>query len=191
MLLKVQILADYILVFQTILNVGSFNIILAIPNPQNLIVPGNQFIAKKQLTDYPPEKKKNILKLGTEKKFLKLLNSEAHLRSKKELIEEFIQNNLPQIDSSDNVQEEFDKFWSEEQQKAFVNLVKEENLSEEKTQKLIENYLYAEREPIRDEILDLIDGDKPSVLERKKMGDRILSKIIKFVDTFIEGIVGR
>ena len=99
-----------------------------------------------------------------EKEIFNLLNSEAHLRSKKELIEEFIQHNLPQIDSSDDVQEEFDKFWSEEQQKAFDNLVKEEHLSEAKTQKLIENYLYTEREPIRDEILDLIDGDKPSVL---------------------------
>jgi len=126
-----------------------------------------------------------------EKEIFNLLNSEAKLRSKKELIEQFIKENLPDIEDSDDIHDEFEKFWSVEQQKAFENLVKEENLSEEKTQKLIENYLYAEREPIRDEILDLIEGDKPSVLQRKKMGDRILSKIVKFVDTFIEGITGR
>ena len=65
-----------------------------------------------------------------------------------------------------------------------------EKLSKEKTQKLIEDYLFAEREPLRDEILELIEGDKPSVLQRKKLGDRILKKILGFVDTFINGIVG-
>lgn len=56
--------------------------------------------------------------------------------------------------------------------------------------KLIDNYLYAEREPIRDEILEFIEEEKPSVLQRKTLGDRILSKIVKFVDTFIEGVEG-
>jgi len=69
-------------------------------------------------------------------------------------------------------------------------LVKDENLSKEKTQKLIENYLFAEREPLRDEILELIEGEKPSVLQRKKLGDRILKKILGFVETFINGITG-
>ena len=69
-------------------------------------------------------------------------------------------------------------------------MVKDENLSKEKTQKLIENYLFAEREPLRDEILELIEGEKPSVLQRKKLGDRILKKILGFVETFINGITG-
>ncbi|WP_371807814.1 hypothetical protein [Lutibacter sp. B1] len=51
--------------------------------------------------------------------------------------------------------QEFDKFWSDEQQKAFNELVKDEKLSSNKTQKLIEDYLFAEREPLRDEVLDL------------------------------------
>ena len=67
-------------------------------------------------------------------------------------------------------------------------LVKDENLSQEKTEKLIENYLFSELEPMRDEILDLIEDEKLSILQRKKMGDRILSKIVDFVDTFINGI---
>jgi type I restriction enzyme R subunit len=43
---------------------------------------------------------------------------------------------------------------------------------------------------MRDEILDLIEGEKPTILQRKKLGDRILSKIVGFVDTFINGIGG-
>ncbi|MBS4040674.1 MAG: type I restriction endonuclease subunit R [Flavobacteriales bacterium] len=123
-----------------------------------------------------------------EKEIFNLLNTEAHLRSKRELIEKFIQENLPVLEDEEDIPEAFDKFWNEEQQNAFNKLVKEENLSPDKTQLLIEDYLYAEREPLRDEILELLEGEKPSVLERKKTGDRILSKILGFVETFINGM---
>ena len=43
---------------------------------------------------------------------------------------------------------------------------------------------------IEDEILELIEGEKPSVLQRKKLGDRILKKILSFVKIFINGITG-
>lgn len=122
------------------------------------------------------------------KEIVDALTGEANLRSKRELIEKFIEDNLPQIEDSETIPQEFDKFWSEEQQKAFEIFVKEENLSSEKTQKLIEDYLYAEREPLRDELLNLIEGDKPSVLKRKTIGDRILIKVVNFVDTFINGM---
>jgi len=127
----------------------------------------------------------------TEKEIFNLLNSDAQLRSKRELIEKFIQENLPVLEDTDDIPEAFDKFWNEEQQKAFRELVKEENLSAERTEKIIEDYLFAEREPLRDEVLELIEGDKPTVLERKKVGDRILSKILGFVETFINGMTGK
>ena len=126
----------------------------------------------------------------TEKEIFNLLNTEAHLRSKRELIEKFIQENLPVLEDTDDIPEAFEKFWNEEQQKAFNQLVKEETLSADKTQALIEDYLYAEREPLRDEILELLEGNKPTVLERKKVGNRILSKILGFVETFINGMAG-
>lgn len=126
----------------------------------------------------------------TEKEIFNLLNTEARLRSKRELIERFIKENLPVIEDSEDVPQEFEKFWDIEQQKAFDQLVQEENLSAEKTQSLIEQYLYAEREPLRDEILELLQGEQPKVLERKRLGDRILKKILNFVETFINGITG-
>jgi len=116
-----------------------------------------------------------------------LLNTETTLRSKRELIERFIQENLPVIDDSDNIQLEFDKYWKNEKQKAFSKLVTEENLSADRTEKLIENYLFAERQPLRDEVLELIEGEKPSLLQRKKIGDIILKRIIDYVETFING----
>jgi type I restriction enzyme R subunit len=129
-------------------------------------------------------------KTKKQKEIIDLLTGETNLRSKRELIEKFILENLPIIEDTDAIAEEFDKYWNEEQQKAFNQLVREENLSADKTHKLIESYLFAEREPLRDEVLDLIEGEKPSVLVRKKLGDKILNKIVGFVETFINGITG-
>ncbi len=123
-----------------------------------------------------------------EQEIFNLLSTETTLRSKRELIEKFIQENLPVITDTDEIQPEFEKYWHEEQQKAFRKLVEEENLSVSKTEKLIEDYLFAEREPLRDEVLELIEGSKPTILERKKTGDRILKKIMGFVETFINGM---
>ena len=122
-----------------------------------------------------------------QKEILDLMAGEAHLRSKRELIERFILDNLPQIEDTETIPQEFEKYWNEEQQKAFNNLINEEKLEKNKTQKLIEDYLFAEREPLREEVLDLIEGEKPSVLKRKKIGDTLIKKIINFVDTFVNG----
>lgn len=125
-----------------------------------------------------------------EQEIFNLLSSETTLRSKRELIEKFIKENLPVIVDTDEVALEFDKFWNVEQQKAFNQLVKEENLSAEKTEKLIEGYLFAERPPLRDEVLELINGEKPSLLQRRPLGERILKRIMDFVETFINGMAG-
>ena len=120
---------------------------------------------------------------------LKMLSSETNLRSKRELIEKFILENMPSIKESEDIPVAFDNFLKEEQKKAFDNLVIEENISAEKTTKLIQDYLFAERKPLIDEALNLIEGDKPKILERRIVGNRILDKIMIFVETFINGIV--
>lgn len=55
--------------------------------------------------------------------------------------------NMPEIVDTDDVAPAFDKFWNAEQQNAFHKLVVEEKLSAERTEKLIEDYLFAERPP--------------------------------------------
>lgn len=126
-----------------------------------------------------------------EREIFNLLNTETRLRSKKELIEKFIRENMPVISDTDDIPEEFEKFWTIEQDKAFRKLVKDEKLSKERTQALIDNYLYSEQEPMRDELLDLLNDEKPTLLQRKRTGDRILKKIIDFVETFINGVTGQ
>ena len=125
-----------------------------------------------------------------EKEIINLLNTEIQLRSKKELIERFIKENMPVILDTDDIPQEFEKFWTVEQERAFLKIVEEEKLSKEKTQNLIENYLYSEQEPMRDEILELLAGEKPTLLHRKTTGEKILRRIMDFIETFINGISG-
>lgn len=127
---------------------------------------------------------------SAEREIFNLLNTEATLRSKRELIEKFILENLPVIENSVDVTSEFEAFWQHQQQLELEKIILEENLDKEKTEKLIESYLFAERAPIRDEVLTLLNGEKPVLLERASVGDRILKRIIDFVDTFINGIEG-
>jgi len=122
------------------------------------------------------------------KEIIDLIAGEAQLRSKRELIEKFILESLPQIEDADDIPNAFEKYWNEEQVAAFKKLCEEEKLTPDKVDKIIDGYLFAEREPLRDEVLELIEGDKPSVLQRKTVGDRILHKILTFVDTFINGM---
>jgi type I restriction enzyme, R subunit len=125
-----------------------------------------------------------------EQEIFNLLSTETTLRSKRELIEKFIRENLPTITDSDDITSQFDKFWGKEQKAAFTKLVEEEHLSASKTEKLIEAYLFAERAPLRDEVLALLEGEKPSLLHRKKLGDRLLKRLMDFVETFINGMSG-
>lgn len=124
------------------------------------------------------------------KEIVDLVAGEAHLRSKRELIEKFIRENMPLIDDADAIPDAFERFWTAEQVAAFQKMCTEENLSDVRVEKVIADYLFSEREPLRDEVLDLIEGEKPTVLLRKSVGERILERIKGFVDTFMSGIGG-
>lgn len=125
----------------------------------------------------------------TKDEIAKLLASEIQLRSKKELIEKFIEENLPNIQEGADVPDAFEEFWKTQQKEAFNQLVKEENLNAEKAELLVENYIYSEKEPLMDEVLNLLEGEKPSVLVRSSLAKNIIAKIKAFVETFINGMV--
>lgn len=123
------------------------------------------------------------------KAIVDLLSGEVKLRSKKELIENFINSNLLKVKDSEDLEREFESYWDEEKKKAFDEMCKEEGLKPERLQEIIGDYIYTERKPIRDEIIDALDV-KPKILEKKKIVDRVIEKIMKFVETFIDGIAG-
>jgi type I restriction enzyme R subunit len=62
------------------------------------------------------------------KQIIDLIAGEAELRSKRELIEKFIQNNLPKIDDANDVEDKFKTCWAEETKKALEDLSNTETL---------------------------------------------------------------
>lgn len=118
-----------------------------------------------------------------------LLSGEIKLRSKRELLKRFIDDSLPVIKNSDDIPAEFEKYLSEEQEKAFNLLCEEEKLIPDGFKKVLEDYLFTERNPLREEIVDILIV-KPKLLERKTTVERVISKIVSFVETFINGIDG-
>lgn len=111
-----------------------------------------------------------------------LLNTTPQLRSKRELIERFIEENLPHVNAED-IDAEFDKFWDEERIKELEKIVEEEALIKDEVVSLIDRYIYDERKPLNDEVFNVLEN-KPKLLERKKVIPRVLGKIMDFVDRF-------
>ena len=112
---------------------------------------------------------------------------DTELRSKRELIEKFINENLPQIKDSDNIPDEFEKFWSKERLEYLDRLVEEEKLDKEKLEKVIGDYLFTEKEPLRDDLIDMLQ-ERPSLKERSSTSERLKSIVVEFVDTNITGV---
>lgn len=116
-----------------------------------------------------------------------LLSSEVKLRSKRDLILEFIDSNMPNISDADAIGNEFEEFWTTKQREAFLRLCQEEGLKAEDLQQIIADYLFTEQKPMPDVIIGMLER-KPKVLERRPIIERITQKVLNFVEVFINGI---
>jgi type I restriction enzyme R subunit len=117
-----------------------------------------------------------------QKEILDLVAGETKLRSKRELIEKFIIENLPLI-QPENIEEDYNTFMDVEKQKAFTKFVEDENLNPDKLKKLTEDYLFSQRPPTKQEVVEVLEI-QPSILQRSTVGDTILKKFLNFVNTF-------
>ncbi len=122
------------------------------------------------------------------KAIMDLLGGEVKLRSKRELIEKFINENLPKISDVDNIEDEFEKYWEEQKILALAKLCDDESLDKEQFKALIETYIFSGQTPLRDEVLKCL-GDRPSILQAREIGERIISKMKEYVEVFVMGMV--
>lgn len=130
---------------------------------------------------------KNIQSEDTRKKktedILRLFDRDIQLRKKKELIQKFIEENLPNIDKADNVEKIFNEFWTSERSNALKEIAEVENIPLEKFENLIGEYLYSQKLPHGQDIVDLLP-QAPKLIERQSIIDRIKSAIENFVSKF-------
>ncbi len=121
------------------------------------------------------------------KQIVYILSGNKDLRSKRELIEQFIDENLIHINDSDDVEDSFDEFWNTEKEKSLMALCKEEKINPEIMNQIASNYIYSNQNILTDDIIDSLD-EKPKLLERKPIAKRVIEKIYDFLETFVYGI---
>jgi type I restriction enzyme R subunit len=107
----------------------------------------------------------------------------VQLRSKRELIEKFIEENLPKIADADNIQEEFEQYWQDQKVLALAKLCDEEQLDKEQFKALIDAYIFSGQEPLRDDVLRCL-GNRPSILQARAVGERIIARMKEYVEVF-------
>ncbi len=113
---------------------------------------------------------------------------DIELRSKKELIEKFIEDNLPTVKSAAEIPDSFEAFWEKERVAAFDRLVEEEHLDADKLKKAIDRYVYTGQEPLPDpDIADMILIPL-RVMERGPSKKRVFERVVDYVATYIRGI---
>jgi len=118
---------------------------------------------------------------------MNIMSADAALRSKRDLIRKFIDQNIPHVSDSEEVEAEFDKFWSKEETEAFEKLCREEGIAADKLHEVIGDYLFSGRKPSREDLAETLVRT-PKILERDSILTKISKKLSTFIETFIEGV---
>jgi len=117
--------------------------------------------------------------------FLKKLDRDIQYRGKKKLIERFIEEHLPKVSDPDKVPEAFEIFWTQEKEQFIEQLASSENMDRTQLIELVQEYFYTGRMPHGDRIVKTLT-EKPKLLERKKIIQRVKEKLQQFVEVFEE-----
>lgn len=121
------------------------------------------------------------------KALMQAVNGDPNLRSKQELIDKFIKENLPNVKSAEEVDDAFAAYWEVEKEKATKQIAEEEQLVPERMIDVVEQMIYNNEEPLREDVAGLMEKP-PNILQRKKVIPRLTEKLKDFVNTFYGGV---
>lgn len=125
--------------------------------------------------------------------FYKYLSEKMRLLADKLLSED----NIKYIDINENTSDgkelldairddAIDSYWGEQKLQAFNKLCKEEKLSENKIQAVIEEYLFANQITSINRKIDDALLERETYVKRKKTVKRVIEKIMSFIETFVD-----
>ncbi len=110
------------------------------------------------------------------------MEKSSELRSKVELIEQFIDNNIPQIENKDHIEENFEIFLEKEKDKAISNLIKEEKLKNDVARDIISEYEFSGK--MQNNLIKESFSEKMGLKERRSKLKIIKEYIMNLVDKF-------
>lgn len=114
---------------------------------------------------------------------LKIFDRDITLRKKKDLIRKFIEENLPHVPHSEEVESAFSEFWASERSAELRRISETEHISPEQVEELIGEYLYTDRLPNGEDIIEKLP-ERPRLMEHKGVIDRIRTAIKDIVEIF-------
>jgi type I restriction enzyme R subunit len=140
-----------------------------------------KLLAQQKQTDDKTEKERQ------KKQILDMLKGEVELRSKRDLIEKFIDEMLPYITDADRIEDEFKKYWEDQKVLALNEICQQENLDRQQFSNLIETYIFSGQEPLKEQVFACLE-QRPSILQARYVGERIIERMKEFVEVFVRGM---
>ncbi len=110
------------------------------------------------------------------------MEKSRELRSKVQLIEQFIDNNIPQIENKDHIEENFEIFLEKEKEKAIDTLIKEEKLNDDLARDIISEYEFSGK--MQNNLIKESFSDIMGLKERRSKLKTIKEYIMNLVDKF-------
>ncbi|WP_179988436.1 MULTISPECIES: type I restriction endonuclease subunit R [unclassified Acinetobacter] len=115
-----------------------------------------------------------------------LISSDISLHDKQDLIQKFIEENMPKMINGQSVKDAFAEFWDAEKEQAYQHLCEQENLKPEEMKKVLENYEFTQRLPRKEELKDL-PNFKVKLFERENVFSNLLAKTRQLIEKFYVG----
>lgn len=132
------------------------------------------------------ESDSELVRHALRKKLLQDMENAPELRSKRELVDEFIEKYLSGLASTEEIDDAFSGFIEKEKQQALHDLCETEQLQPQKVDELINSIIFTRQDPIRESVFDTLK-QRPDLSELKVVYPRIVEKLKKVVDVFYLG----
>ncbi|WP_087545245.1 type I restriction endonuclease subunit R [Acinetobacter sp. WCHA29] len=116
-----------------------------------------------------------------------LIGSDISLHDKQDLIQKFIEENMPKMINGQSVQVAFAQFWDAEKEQAYQHFCEQEKLKPEAMKQVLDNYEFNKRLPRKEEMKEL-PNYKIKLFERDSVLSNLLVKTRQLIEKFYVGL---
>ena len=116
-----------------------------------------------------------------------LIGSDISLHNKQDLIQKFIEENMPKMINGQSVQTAFAQFWDAEKEQAYQHFCEKENLKPEVLKQVLDNYEFNQRLPRKEEMKEL-PNFKVKLFERDNVLTNLMVKTRQLIEKFYVGL---
>ncbi len=117
---------------------------------------------------------------------LRQIQNNLSLKSKRELIEKFIKEQLPKLPSDADVKGAFEEFWESEREKYLAKIAEENHLDKKKFEDLVSEYFEREKMPLITEVDGVVDENyQMGLVEKDGLYERVKSSLVNLADIFV------